>query len=58
MGAERFADYLLERVGVAALHGSDFGFYAENHLRMCFGTSVENLEKAIHRIGEAIAQLN
>jgi aspartate/methionine/tyrosine aminotransferase len=57
MGAEEFADYLLEHVGVAALPGSAFGSHAEKHLRMCFATSVENLEKAIDRIGEAVAQI-
>jgi aspartate/methionine/tyrosine aminotransferase len=57
MGAEEFADYLLEHVGVAALPGSAFGSHAEKHLRMCFATSVENLEKAIDRIGEAVAQV-
>jgi aspartate/methionine/tyrosine aminotransferase len=57
MGADAFADYLLERVGVAALPGSAFGSHAEKHLRMCFATRVENLEKAIDRIGEAVTQL-
>jgi aspartate/methionine/tyrosine aminotransferase len=57
MGAEEFADYLLEHVGVAALPGSAFGSHAEKHLRMCFATSVENLEKAIDRIGEAVSQI-
>jgi aspartate/methionine/tyrosine aminotransferase len=55
--AEAFADYLLESVGVATLPGSAFGSLAKNHLRMCFATSVENLEKAIDRIGKAVATI-
>jgi len=57
MTAEKFSDYLLESVGVATLPGSAFGSLAKNHLRMCFATSVENLEKAIDRIGKAVAKI-
>jgi len=55
--AEAFADYLLEHSGVATLPGSAFGAHAANHLRMCFATSVANLEKAIERIGRAAAEI-
>ena len=57
MTAEQFSDYLLESFGVATLPGSAFGSLAENHLRMCFATSVDNLRKAIDRIGKAVAQI-
>ena len=57
MGADDFADYLLDEVGVATLPGSAFGVHADNHLRMCFANSVENLERAIDRIADAVKRL-
>jgi aspartate/methionine/tyrosine aminotransferase len=57
MSAEKFADYLLEHAGVATLPGSAFGSHADEYLRMCFATSMDNLGKAIDRIGEAVTQI-
>ncbi|MCY3824560.1 MAG: pyridoxal phosphate-dependent aminotransferase [Nitrospinae bacterium] len=57
MSADDFADYLLEDVGVAALPGSAFGVHADKHLRMCFANSVENLERAVDRIADAVKRL-
>ena len=57
MSADDFADYLLDEVGVATLPGSAFGVHADNHLRMCFANSVENLERAIDRIADAVKRL-
>ncbi len=57
MSADDFADYLLDEVGVATLPGSAFGVHADNHLRMCFANSVENLERAIDRITDAVKRL-
>ena len=57
MSADDFADYLLDEVGVATLPGSAFGVHADNHLRMCFANSVENLERAIGRIADAVKRL-
>ncbi len=57
MGTEEFSDYLLDEMGVATLPGSAFGVHANQHLRMCFANSVENLEKALDRIGSAVAKL-
>ena len=57
MCADDFADYLLDEVGVATLPGSAFGVHAEGHLRMCFANSVENLERAVDRIADAVKRL-
>ena len=47
-------DYLLAQPkAVAAVPGSAFG--AEGYLRISFATSMENIEKAVQRMGEAIA---
>ena len=58
MSSEKLSDYLLDEVGVATLPGSAFGQYADNHLRMCFANSIENLEEAIHRISKAVSSLS
>ena len=55
MSAEKLSNYLLDEVGVATLPGSAFGKYANNHLRMCFANSIENLEEAIRRISHAVS---
>ena len=55
MSSEKLSDYLLDEVGVATLPGSAFGQYADNHLRMCFANSIENLEEAIRRISHAVS---
>jgi aspartate aminotransferase len=51
------ASYLLEKAGVAVLAGSDFGEYGEGYLRLTYSNSIENIRKAIERIGEAINHL-
>ncbi|MEJ2362353.1 MAG: pyridoxal phosphate-dependent aminotransferase [Gammaproteobacteria bacterium] len=49
----QFAEYLLEKAGVALVPGSAFG--APGHLRLSFATSNANLEQAIARIRDAIS---
>jgi aspartate/methionine/tyrosine aminotransferase len=46
------ADALLNDVGVAALSGTAFGAGGEGHLRFSFANSVENIQKALERMGE------
>ena len=48
----QFAQYLLEKVGVALVPGSAFGL--EGHVRLSFATSMSNLEKALDRIAQAV----
>ncbi|NOT85372.1 MAG: pyridoxal phosphate-dependent aminotransferase [Methylococcaceae bacterium] len=47
-----FADYLIEKAGVALVPGSAFG--CEGHIRISIATSMQNLEKALSRIKDAI----
>ena len=47
-----FSEYLLEH-GVAIVPGSAFG--SPGYMRLSFATSLENLERAIERIGTALA---
>jgi aspartate aminotransferase len=45
-------EYLLEKAGVAVVPGSAFGL--EGYMRLSFATSMENLEKALSRIEQAL----
>jgi aspartate aminotransferase len=51
-----FCEYLMTRdKGVAAVPGSAFG--AEGYLRISFATSMDNIRKAVDRIGAAVSQM-
>ncbi len=47
-----FAEYLLEKVGVALVPGSAFGL--AGHVRISIATSPSNLDQALERIGRAV----
>jgi aspartate aminotransferase len=47
-----FAEFLLEKAGVAGVPGSGFG--APGHIRFSFAVSMATLEKALDRIGKAL----
>ncbi len=48
--------YLLEEARVALVPGSAFG--AEGYIRISYATSLENIRKAVERLGEAIGKLS
>jgi len=48
-----FSEYLLVQGGVAVVPGSAFG--SEGYIRLSFATSMENLQKALARIAQALA---
>ncbi len=47
-----FAEFLLDKAGVAGVPGSGFG--APGHIRFSFAVSMETLEKALDRIRKAV----
>jgi aspartate aminotransferase len=49
-----FTEFLLNEAGVAVVAGSGFG--APGHMRISFATSMENLQKALERMGHALAR--
>jgi aspartate/methionine/tyrosine aminotransferase len=49
------AYYLLKQARVAVVAGDAFG--ADDHIRISYSTSMENLEKGLARIAEALARL-
>jgi aspartate/methionine/tyrosine aminotransferase len=50
--SKKLADALLEDAGVACLSGTAFGDFGEGYLRFSVANSMENLNKALERIGE------
>ncbi len=48
------SDYLLNKAGVAVLPGTAFGKHGDGYLRLSFANSVQNLNKALDRIAEAL----
>lgn len=54
---EELASYLLEEAGVALLPGTGFGPNGRGHIRLSYANSIENIEKAVSRIAEAVEKL-
>ena len=50
--AKKLADALLDDAGVAALSGTAFGDFGEGYLRFSVANSIENIEKALGRVGD------
>ena len=57
MNSEKFIEYLMEKYGVAVLHGSSLGKYGEGYIRICFATSEENIINGIRLLGKAVNEL-
>src|SRR5882757_9021454 len=49
--SKKLADALLEEAGVAALSGTAFGDFGEGYMRFSVANSIENIEKALDRVG-------
>jgi len=54
MESKKLSDFILQKAGVAALSGTAFGAYGEGYVRLSFANSVENIQKALRRISEAV----
>jgi aspartate aminotransferase len=50
------AAYLLDESNVALVPGGDFGH--DDHIRISYATSMEQIVKGVDRIGEALAKLS
>lgn len=54
MTSEEFADFALEKAGVAVLPGTNFGEYGQGYIRMCVVSSRDDIEKGVKRLKEAV----
>jgi aspartate aminotransferase len=57
LSSDELAGYLLTEAGVALLPGTSFGKLGEGYLRLCYANSIENIEKALALMREALAKL-
>jgi aspartate/methionine/tyrosine aminotransferase len=55
--SKQLEEYFLEEYSVAALAGTSFGSHGEGYLRFSYANSVENIQKALDRIAEGVANL-
>jgi aspartate/methionine/tyrosine aminotransferase len=56
LSSRELAHRLLDEAGVAVLAGTDFGRYGEGYLRLCFATSMDNIEEALERMRGFLTQ--
>lgn len=54
MTSEEFADFALEKAGVALLPGNNFGAYGEGYVRLCYVNTLENIEQAVGQLAQAM----
>ncbi|MBS3781794.1 MAG: pyridoxal phosphate-dependent aminotransferase [Candidatus Thermoplasmatota archaeon] len=57
MESEELADLLLEEAGVCLLPGTAFGDQGEGYLRLSYASSLEEIEKGIDRMKEAMEKI-
>ncbi len=57
LSAKQLEQALLERAGVATIAGSSFGSHGEGYLRVSYANSRANIEEAMARIRDCLAQL-
>ena len=58
VNSEEFVKMLIEKYGVAFLHGTALGSYGEGFIRISFATSEENIREGIRILGKAIEELS
>ncbi len=54
--AKPLASALLEEAGVATIGGPDFGVHGEGYIRLSYANSVENIERALARMGRFLSE--
>ena len=57
LNARNLQDRLLEEAGVATVAGTSFGAMGEGFIRFSYANSIENIERALHRV-EDLLELN
>jgi len=55
--SEGFADYVLDKAGVALLPGTDFGQAGKGYVRLCYATSREGIHEGLRRMRIAMEAL-
>ncbi|MBL7190158.1 pyridoxal phosphate-dependent aminotransferase [bacterium] len=55
--SQKMEDFLMNEAGVAALTGTSFGKFGEGYIRFSYANSVENIDKALNKIEQAVKKL-
>jgi len=56
MDSDTCETYFMQEAGVACLSGAAFGKYGDGYLRLSYANSIENIQKALGSIEEALAK--
>ncbi len=56
MSAKELQNKMLEEAGVATVAGTAFGILGEGFLRFSYANSIENIRKAVDRVGELLSK--
>ena len=48
---------MLEKAGVATVAGTAFGICGEGYIRFSYANSIENIRRAMQRIGSVLTEL-
>lgn len=56
MTSDEFADFALEKAGVALLPGNNFGGHGEGFVRLCYVNTLANIEHAIEKLTQAMKE--
>jgi aspartate aminotransferase len=54
MDCRRFADFAIEKLGIALLPGTGFGPGGEGYVRLSYATSMETIREALERLGSGL----
>jgi len=55
--SEELAELLLERGGVAVAPGTIFGMHGEGYLRLCYASSIQQIEQGLGRIKSVLSDM-
>jgi aspartate/methionine/tyrosine aminotransferase len=55
--SNEMANLMLEKANVALLPGTSFGKYGEGYLRIAYANSIENIKRAVERIGNLLSDM-
>ena len=51
ISAKELQNLMLEKAGVATVAGTSFGIHGEGYIRFSYANSLDNIRKAVERIG-------
>jgi aspartate aminotransferase len=57
LSAKELQNLMLEKAGVATVAGTSFGVHGEGYIRFSYANSLENIKKAVERIGVLLLEV-